>query len=119
MKVNKEYDTDTLIQDLMERNENLSKKKKELEKEIENLNSYKGKLEQEIEERKQFTDTVIKNRENQSQEFINKLASKLRYEYMDFLDARELEMSVDLGENMRLQLESVFSILNKNGVNIK
>lgn len=110
---------DTLIQDLMERNENLSKKKKELEKEIENLNSYKSKLEQEIEERKQFTDTVIKNRENQSQEFINKLASKLKYEYRDFLDARELEMSVDLGENMRLQLESVFSILNKNGVNIK
>lgn len=52
-------------------------------------------------------------------EFKSKLAGSLKNEYADFLEAEELEMDVDLGENMRYQLRSVFDILKKNDINLK
>lgn len=49
-------------------------------------------------------------------EFLNNLRSKLRIEYLDFQDAVDMEMSIDLGENMREQLRSVFNICIKAGM---
>ena len=77
-----------------------------------------AELEKEVSDRTQFAATVAKNRQMQSQEGLNKLASSLRLDYGDFCDAKDLEMSIDLGENMRAQLESVFSILKKHGIKL-
>ena len=77
-----------------------------------------SELQKEVSDRTQFAATVAKNRQLQSQEGLNKLASSLRLDYGDFCDAKDLEMSVDLGENMRAQLESVFSILKKHGIKL-
>lgn len=75
-------------------------------------------LQKEVSDRTQFAATIAKNRQMQSQEGLNKLAASLRLDYGDFCDAKDLEMSVDLGENMRAQLESVFSILKKHGIKL-
>jgi hypothetical protein len=76
------------------------------------------KLKGEINDREKFTDTVTRNREKQSEEYLNRLASKLKIDYRDYCDAKDLEMTIDLGENMREQLGAVFSILEKNGLRL-
>lgn len=52
-------------------------------------------------------------------EQLNKIAAQLKAEYRDFKDAQDMEMDVNLGENFRIQLESVFKILIKAGVNLE
>lgn len=85
---------------------------------INELEKMVGKLNREIDDRKQFTDTVTRNREKQSEEHLNRLASKLKIDYRDFCDAKNLDMTVDLGENMREQLGAIFAILEKSGIKL-
>lgn len=59
------------------------------------------------------------DKEKSTAELLNKIAAKLKCEYMDFKDATSMEMTVDLGENLRLQLQSVFKILEKEGIDIE
>ncbi len=49
-------------------------------------------------------------------EFLNSLCSKLRIEYLDFMESDGMDMSVDLGENFRDQLRNVFAICIKAGM---
>ena len=46
--------------------------------------------------------------------FKNRVKHQLQVEYRDFLDAKDMEMTIDLGENMRIQLEAIFRVLKKN-----
>ena len=48
----------------------------------------------------------------------NKLAEKLETDYRDYLDCVKLQMTADLGENMRIQLNNIFKILKDNGINL-
>ena len=73
----------------------------------------------EIEERIKMTDVLSRDRSNQENETLQRLASKIRIEYRDFMDALDVPMSCDLGENLRLQLQSIFDILEKGGMKIK
>jgi 3-deoxy-D-manno-octulosonate 8-phosphate phosphatase KdsC-like HAD superfamily phosphatase len=73
----------------------------------------------EIEERARLADMLSRDRTEQSKEALKRLAANLRVEYRDFLDAENLPMNADLGENMRLQLKSIFDILKKNGLNLE
>lgn len=52
-------------------------------------------------------------------EQLNSIASKLKSEYRDFKDAESEEMTIDLGENFRFQLQSVFRILAKAGIDVE
>ena len=49
---------------------------------------------------------------------ILKLTEKLRFEYQDYMSAKNIPMSIDLGENMRGQLGDIFTILMKAGLDI-
>lgn len=73
----------------------------------------------EIVERIKIADVLSRDRNKQADESLQRLASKIRVEYRDFLDARDIPMSCDLGENLRLQLQSIFDILEKGGMKIK
>ena len=46
--------------------------------------------------------------------FKNRVKHQLQVEYRDFQDAKDMEMTIDLGENMRIQLEAIFRVLKKN-----
>lgn len=46
----------------------------------------------------------------------NKIKSGLQIEYKDFMDAVQMPMSVDLGENLREQLKNIFRALEKLGI---
>lgn len=89
------------------------------EKEIEDLKESINKKNQEIEDRKKIGEMVSRDNSKQYEEFINRISSKLKVEYRDYKDAEDIEMNVDLGENMRLQLKAVFDILESNGIKMK
>lgn len=73
----------------------------------------------EIVERVEMAEVLSRDRNKQADELLQKLASKIRIEYRDFVDALDVPMSCDLGENLRLQLQSIFDILEKGGMKIK
>lgn len=73
----------------------------------------------EISERIKMADVLSRDRSKQADETLQRLASKIKVEYRDFTDALDVPMSCDLGENLRLQLQSVFDILEKGGMRIK
>lgn len=73
----------------------------------------------EIAERVEMAEVLSRDRNKQADELLQKLASKIRIEYRDFADALDVPMSCDLGENLRLQLQSIFDILEKGGMKIK
>lgn len=73
----------------------------------------------EIAERMKMAEILSRDRDKQADESLQRLASKLKVEYRDFMDALDMPMSCDLGENLRLQLQSIFDILEKGGIKIK
>jgi hypothetical protein len=73
----------------------------------------------EIAERIKMADVLSRDRSKQADESLQRLASKIRVEYRDFVDALDVPMSCDLGENLRLQIQSIFDILEKGGMKIK
>ena len=83
---------------------------------IEKMEQRVAQLELELQERMKMTEALSRDRAKQSDEAFNRLASKLRVEYRDFMDAIDIPMDSDLGENMREQLKNVFNILNKEGI---
>lgn len=73
----------------------------------------------EIAERVKMAEVLSRDRSKQADESLQRLASKIRVEYRDFVDALDVPMSCDLGENLRLQLQSIFDILEKGGIKFK
>ena len=73
----------------------------------------------EIAERVKMAEVLSGDRSKQADESLQRLASKIRVEYRDFVDALDVPISCDLGENLRLQLQSIFDILEKGGMKFK
>lgn len=73
----------------------------------------------EIAERIKMLEVLSRDRSRQADESLQRIASKIRVEYRDFKDAIDTLMTVDLGENLRLQLMSVFEILKEGGMKIE
>lgn len=114
----KRRENDLSVQ-LAERNQRISviiAEKKELEHRIQLLQSTISEKESEIVQRTQMMEALSRDRAKQSDEQTKRLASKLKIEYRDFLDAERLPMDSDLGENMREQLKNIFGILIKAGI---
>lgn len=59
-----------------------------------------------------------KNNQKQSEAKLKRLGQKLTTYYEDFLDIKDLEMSIELGESLRIQLESLFEFLTSSGITI-
>ncbi len=55
---------------------------------------------------------------NEMSQFKNRLARQLKVEVQDFESIEQDPMTVDLGENMRIQLQSVFRTLRQYGIPI-
>jgi hypothetical protein len=107
---------------------NLSDKTKEimiLNSQIAHLNAELERMRQELTEKEkehqEKLQSLVDMTERESvfvkDEFKNKLTSKLRLEYLDFKDILSEEMTVDLGENLRAQLENIFRLLKQEGMN--
>ena len=73
----------------------------------------------EIAERIKVTEILSRDKNKQADEWMQRFASRIRVEYRDFVDALDVPMSCDLGENLKLQLQSIFDILEKGGMKLK
>ena len=87
--------------------------------EIENKDRMLSEKDAEIVERIRMSEVLSRDRSRQADESLQRIASKIRVEYRDFKDAVNTPMTVDLGENLRIQLQSVFEILEKGGMKIE
>lgn len=86
---------------------------------VEQRDAVIAQKEAEIAERVKMAEVLSRDRSKQADESLQRLASKIRVEYRDFVDALDVPMSCDLGENLRLQLQSIFDILEKGGMKLK
>lgn len=90
-----------------------------LKQEVAQRNAEIAEKDAEIAERVKMAEVLSRDRSKQADEMLQRLASKIKVEYRDFADAVDVPMSCDLGENLRLQLQSIFDILEKGGMKIK
>jgi len=90
-----------------------------LKQTVEQRNAVIAEKDAEIAERVKMAEVLCRDRSKQADELLQRLASKIRVEYRDFVDALDVPMSCDLGENLRLQLQSIFDILEKGGMKIE
>lgn len=72
-----------------------------------------------IAEMREMQSVISRDEENKSGEAMKRLAAKLQLDYQDFCDAQDVPMTIGLGENMRLQLQSVFDILINSGIGLE
>lgn len=89
------------------------------QKELDDRDRMLREKDAEITERIKMSEVLSRDRSRQADESLQRIASEIRVEYRDFKDAIDAPMTVDLGENLRLQLLSVFEILEKSGMKIK
>lgn len=78
------------------------------------LNKNNVELRKENEDLKKLLAILHKQHAFDQQIQVNKLSSALYPEYADFCSAIDMQMSIDLGENFRLQLNNIFRILQND-----
>lgn len=106
--------------------EGLENKIKEKEKALAELVDQNSSLKKELDEVKVekiklqgVVDVYSEDKESSQTEQLNAIASKLKAEYRDFKDALEMEMTVELGENIKEQVIQIFKILAKAGIDVE
>jgi hypothetical protein len=104
---------------LFDEKKHLDEENEVLASQLDSASTMIDQLQSDYKNSSQFSDTVISGLRKDQMAFLNKLASELRVDYADFRDAKDEEMTAELGENMRVQLEEVFGILERNGINVK
>lgn len=90
----------------------LNDKIEALRAEIEHLNN-------EIVEQKRLREVVSKDEKQKTVEAFQKIANALRYGHETFKEAKDMNMSLELGEVLRDQLGDIYSVLSKYGVRLE
>ena len=91
----------------------------QLQKELAAKDELISQKETELSERIEFAEVLDRDRKQQDNEAMQRIASKIKVEYRDFQDAEDIPVDCDLGENFKLQLQSIFDILEKGGIKFK
>ena len=104
---------------LEEKNNQLHLKNISLSADLASANLKNEALNAELQKHNSVLSIFESDKQNSQKEQLNGIASKLKAEYKDFVDALDMQMTVDLGENMRQQLAMIFRILSKNGIDVE
>lgn len=65
------------------------------------------------------TNLAMFNEAKRIREAHNRIAKALAIEYEDFASAKDMPMTLALGENLRSQLAQVFKILEREGIHFQ
>lgn len=103
---------------IRQRNIELTDETRNLKKKVEELRSQLVEKEEEANSLNALLEVSSKEGDLKFKGEILKLTEKLRFEYQDYMSAKNIPMSIDLGENMRGQLGDIFTILMKAGLDI-
>lgn len=100
--------------------------KKNLEEEINTLNSNIdgcqkriNELEKEIEEHKKINSAAASLKKNDEEALLKNIANDLKAEYLDFVDSKDDEMDIQLGEIYREKLNNIFNLLKNKGIRME
>ena len=116
---NKEiYKKNEEIKKLINTNQGLNCDINNLKSEIQNLNEQIEQLKEAVEEQKKLKNVIAKDESQKTVENYQKIADELSYGYSVFEESKSMEMSSDLGEVLRDQLNEIYSILSKNGIKL-
>ncbi|WP_003545349.1 hypothetical protein [Desulfotomaculum nigrificans] len=113
-------ETVTVVTKLKEENEKLKAETVQARSIITGLEKqlYDEKLKFEN-DKNQLFDMLELRPKQQLEQLKNRLQRKLRTDYLDFKLAENEQMTVELGENLRIQLSNVFNILSEEGIEFK
>jgi len=107
-------------------NELLASEKKHLQFELNNYKeeiASKGKenifLKEEIEKQKSVLSIYSSDKQNSLNEQRNAIAATLKTHYLNYKDAIEMDMTLELGENLKYLVGDVFKTLAKAGVDVE
>jgi len=100
------------------RNLELAEEVRSLQKKVEELQKQLVEKEEEARSLNALLEVSSKEGDRKFRGEILKLTEKLRFEFQDYMSAKNIPMSIDLGENMRGQLGDIFAILKKSGLEI-
>ena len=114
--IEKSKDANKIISDELH---NMSKELEESKKYSEELIHRCNTLQNDLKKHMDILNIFEKNAQNSQKELLNSIASKLKCEYIDFKSAKNMPMTVDLGENLRDQINTIFQLLEKNGISVK
>lgn len=89
---------------------------RELKKKLEISESDLLLSRQELLSRIELSEILDRDKKKQQEAFLHRLSNELRLEYLDYVHAKDEAMTIDLGENMRLQLSNIFEILKNAGL---
>jgi hypothetical protein len=92
---------------------------KQLSDEIENLRNQIVSKRAEIKNKEKLSDILLRQKDEEKELIVNKISGDLKIEYKDFMSAVDCPMTLDLGENMREQIKSIFSVLKKHNIRVE
>lgn len=107
------------IEILKQSNLEIGQKNKELQSSGEALQAELEESRKQVEKLQELNQSAVQNEHRKAQENLNRIGSRLQVEYDDYREIMEEPMTTDLGDNLRLQLGSVFDILKNSGIQVK
>lgn len=123
---NKVKELQSIIEKSKDENKIISNELHNISKELEESKKYNAELihkcntlQNDLKKHMNILNIFEKNAQNSQKELLNSIASKLKCEYIDFKSAKNMPMTVDLGENLRVQINTIFQLLEKNGISVK
>ena len=96
--------------------EEQSTKIADLQNQIKIFETKNSQLTNEIQKSNQVLNIFNKNSDAMLKETLNKISSKLEFLYYELQSIQDLEMTVKLGESLRSRMQTVFKILEQNGI---
>ncbi len=98
---------------------NKEKRIAELESKASEMNARIKEMSEKITRQADTMGTIKDSQGRETSEKLNSIASSLKRFYDDFQSSVDMEMTIDLGENMRDMVEDIFKKLEKCGIDIK
>lgn len=97
----------------------LRKELAEVKSQYEECSRVNKELEERVRRQVSVIDVYDQDKANAKTELLNQIATALKKIYADFKVAETMDMTLDLGENMRDSLDDVFRKLKKLGIDIE
>lgn len=107
------------LEDSENSNEQLKADNKKLENEIKKLNESINQKDKEIAEHKNMNNVITSVEEHKTDETFKKIASRLKIEYEEFNEAKNIPMTAELGEITKELLKNVFEKLKNFGIKME
>lgn len=111
--------TEELYKESSKENAELRSRLQKLSEEISELKTKEEELQDRVSRQSSVIDIIDEDKDRSLLEFKNQIASALKKTYNEFVIALEMDMTVDLGLNMRDSLDDVFRKLRKQGIDIE